>query len=199
MVEKGANISDRDNNGNTPLHIASLHNNIRVVEFLISININVNVRNNQGNTPINLACIAGNQYVIRALLKIKANVIIPNHSGKRPHVLLAENHNSTYKDLIPQITELFTIQVTFANTKWFVEMIFSAKDKGYFSKVPFPIICEILYHFARSYTKRFTLQDIYNMASDVRNKMTISKRLIEGVETLEESKKKQKKEHVVAL
>lgn len=55
MIKHGGNISAQDDNGDTPLHWATLGRNLEGVKLLIKAGANVNAKNKEGYTPIRWA------------------------------------------------------------------------------------------------------------------------------------------------
>lgn len=78
-----ANVNNQDNNGKTPLHFASIHNQIEIAETLIKYNANVNLKDDNGNTPIFDAVFnsKGNPNIILLLKENNADYITPNNYG----------------------------------------------------------------------------------------------------------------------
>jgi ankyrin repeat protein len=70
LIEKGADVSARNNDQETPLHLATLNWHIDVVQFLILIEngADVNARNNGQNTPLHLAALNEHIEVAKPLL-----------------------------------------------------------------------------------------------------------------------------------
>jgi ankyrin repeat protein len=66
---RGANIEAKDRYGNTPLHFASIHNNLAIVKALLSSGADILAANNQGRLPIHRAFSRGHSAVIKCLLK----------------------------------------------------------------------------------------------------------------------------------
>ncbi|OPH62079.1 hypothetical protein BC351_02240 [Paenibacillus ferrarius] len=52
LIEAGAAVNDKDNNGNTPLALAAMYNQKELVTYLIDHGAHVNVKNNDGRTPL---------------------------------------------------------------------------------------------------------------------------------------------------
>jgi ankyrin repeat protein len=82
----------RDNNGNTPLNLACLHDFTResaIAKLLIEMDANVNSKNNNGNTPLHGACsIAGSSGsdfdLVQLLVSRGAEVNAQNNYGSTP-------------------------------------------------------------------------------------------------------------------
>ena len=57
LVGKNADVNLKDNNGNTPLHLACLNNaDIEIIKYLFENGSDLNSKDNNGNTPLHLAC-----------------------------------------------------------------------------------------------------------------------------------------------
>jgi ankyrin repeat protein len=65
----GANIEAKDNEGNTPLHLAGLRGHLPVVKALLAVGADILAVNNQGELPIHLAVREGNSAVAKYLLQ----------------------------------------------------------------------------------------------------------------------------------
>ncbi len=55
LIKAGANVNVKDNNGNTPLHVAAGYRRVDATEALIKAGANVNVKDSNGNTPLRVA------------------------------------------------------------------------------------------------------------------------------------------------
>ena len=53
LIEKGANIHRKDNDGWTPLHFASDNGHTETVKILIQKGASIHEKDNNGNTPLN--------------------------------------------------------------------------------------------------------------------------------------------------
>ena len=51
LIKGGADINNIDNEGNTPLHIASYWNNEKIVKLLVDNGASLNVKNNLREIP----------------------------------------------------------------------------------------------------------------------------------------------------
>ena len=55
LLEQGANVNDRDKNGDTPLHLASHNHRLKIVRVLLDYGANADSKNDLGKTPLQLA------------------------------------------------------------------------------------------------------------------------------------------------
>ena len=55
LIENGADINTRSNDGQTPTHIAAFRGHIEVLRLLIENGADVNARSNRGQTPLQAA------------------------------------------------------------------------------------------------------------------------------------------------
>jgi ankyrin repeat protein/energy-coupling factor transporter ATP-binding protein EcfA2 len=97
LLKKGANVNDKNNEGNTPLMLAAANGHKDSVEFLLKNGANVNDKNNEGNTPLILAAANGHKDSVEFLLKNGANVNDKNNEGNTPLMLAATNKD---KDIV---------------------------------------------------------------------------------------------------
>ncbi|KAJ8951197.1 hypothetical protein NQ314_007698 [Rhamnusium bicolor] len=85
MVDSGKSVNINDNNGNTPLHVAVIKNNLEIIDFLLAQDdIVVNIRNFRGETPLFQAVRNGRFESTQKLIRIGANVNLPNHEEVTP-------------------------------------------------------------------------------------------------------------------
>ncbi|MDX1924387.1 MAG: ankyrin repeat domain-containing protein [Rickettsiaceae bacterium] len=76
LIRDGANVNQKKNEGNTPLHIACREGYTDIAELLINHGANVNKENNQGATPLYWACFNGETDLVKLLINHGANVDI---------------------------------------------------------------------------------------------------------------------------
>ncbi|KAL9641803.1 hypothetical protein ABK040_011789 [Willaertia magna] len=87
LLEAGANKEWRNENGNTPLWIATCNNRIDVVETLLESGADPNTRNNDGVVPL-ISCAQRNLIEIaEILINYGAEVNTPNKNGDNPLII----------------------------------------------------------------------------------------------------------------
>ena len=95
LLEHGADINTRDNDGRTPLHVAAERTSserVGVVRVLLEHGANVGARDNRASTPLHIAAEDGRVEVVRMLLEHGANVDAEDDQGKTPlHAGAAED------------------------------------------------------------------------------------------------------------
>ena len=73
-IESGADVNAKNNNGNTPLCVASSNEHIEIVKLLLEYGADVNAKNNYGSTPLYLASECGHTEIVKLLLEYGADV-----------------------------------------------------------------------------------------------------------------------------
>ncbi len=82
-----------DENTNTPLHMAAVCGNTRIVEVLIENDAYVNAGDAIGNAPLHVATENNNVEIVDALLNRGADVNVKNYHGYTPlHIAVAKNN-----------------------------------------------------------------------------------------------------------
>ena len=103
MIKANVDINAKNNNGDTPLHIAFSPENlspsrISIIDFLIKNGADVNAKNNNGDTPLLLLTKARLIYshMLKKLVEKGADVNAKNNNGETPLFLLIKSslHNS---------------------------------------------------------------------------------------------------------
>lgn len=84
LLMLGYDIDDADNDGYTPLMIASSLGKVNFVNYLIESGADVNKRSYAGETALHRAAQAGNNEIIDILAAAGADLDIPDFSGKTP-------------------------------------------------------------------------------------------------------------------
>ena len=82
-----------DDYNNRLIHIASKYNNIRVLNFLISLKANMNIKNKEGDTALHFASKHNNIDSLNILLKNGANIKLKNNKGRSLLFNIVKNKN----------------------------------------------------------------------------------------------------------
>jgi ankyrin repeat protein len=84
MIDRGADLTVTDGNGDTPLHLACAEGYGYVVTVLIDRGADVNVTNDDVWTPLHRACDAGHGSVVTILIDRGADVNVADGNGETP-------------------------------------------------------------------------------------------------------------------
>ncbi|XP_049642946.1 ankyrin repeat domain-containing protein 27 [Suncus etruscus] len=91
----------RDDQGQTPLHVAALCGQATLIDLLVSRGAVVNATDYHGATPLHLACRKGHQSVTLLLLHYKAGPEMPDNNGNTPlHLACTYGHEDCVKALV---------------------------------------------------------------------------------------------------
>jgi len=84
LLDKGAEIDARDEDGETALGVAADDGNVRIARLLVSRGANINVKNSCGDTPLTEASEEGNLDVVKLLISSGANINSLDEHGYTP-------------------------------------------------------------------------------------------------------------------
>ena len=95
-------ISNKNKNGNTPLHKACQYGNLSIVTHLIGLGADINSKNRDGYTPLHLAAMKGKTATCEELLKLGAEKDVEGGvwASTPLHWACINNHIETAKLLI---------------------------------------------------------------------------------------------------
>eukprot|EP01112_Ceratiomyxa_fruticulosa_P011415 TRINITY_DN3095_c0_g1_i1.p1 TRINITY_DN3095_c0_g1~~TRINITY_DN3095_c0_g1_i1.p1 ORF type:complete len:883 (+),score=188.59 TRINITY_DN3095_c0_g1_i1:158-2806(+) len=68
VKEKGLDINQKNERGETPLHIAILKENFETIQTLLDLGASLQLNTNQGNSPLYIACERGNLQIVKELI-----------------------------------------------------------------------------------------------------------------------------------
>ncbi|KAH9991577.1 ankyrin repeat-containing domain protein [Russula vinacea] len=99
LVERGADVAAQNEDGETPLHLASQEGQVEAVCMLLQHGADVNAQNKNGLTPFRLALQGGLEEVTRVLLQHGAE-------SADPEVLMSNGPHSSPQGAQPQRVKL---------------------------------------------------------------------------------------------
>jgi len=91
ITSPSLDLSYKDIEGNTYIHLAVIYNNISLIESLIKKGIDINRKNNDGNTSLHLAYLYNRSKIISILIDNKADKNIKNNKNKTPEEMQNKN------------------------------------------------------------------------------------------------------------
>lgn len=97
LIAQGADVKEKDKDGNTPLHKAAIHGHVDVARALITEGAKVKTENNAGDTSLHTAAYYGHTAVVELLIANGAKVNSRNDERHRPLGLATQQG---YKDTI---------------------------------------------------------------------------------------------------
>lgn len=104
LLSRGAGCIKQDKDGNTPLHLATFHNNAECVRLILEHNVDcINIGNNLGNTALHIACRDNFVGVVKALCEHKANAKLSNSTKKQRcplHQAISKGHTKVVELLL---------------------------------------------------------------------------------------------------
>lgn len=101
LKNKGISINEKDNYGNTPLHIAIMSGEHNYAKSLINLGAELNIKNSIELTPLHIAAFLNEDDIAKNLLGKGADINIKGNSGYTPlHIAALMNNISIAKDLL---------------------------------------------------------------------------------------------------
>jgi ankyrin repeat protein len=104
LLDHGADIEAKANEGWTPLHAACYFGRLAVVIELMSRGVNIYAKSNDGDTPLHLASEADHLAIVQALLNGGADILDANNDGELPiDSAVRRGHSEAAKYLLQQL------------------------------------------------------------------------------------------------
>ncbi len=86
-------VNQRTSDGTSALHWAVYHDDVKLVDALLSAGAMVNTRNDYGATPLSEAAVVGNAEVLRKLISAGADIESANGDGQTALMIIARTSN----------------------------------------------------------------------------------------------------------
>ncbi|AGJ99742.1 MULTISPECIES: ankyrin repeat domain-containing protein [unclassified Wolbachia] len=107
LLEGGAGVDIKDQNGNTSLHLSASNGYIDIVELLVKEGSDPNVVNKDGNTSLHLAAANGHIDIIELLVKEGSDLNVVNKDGNTSlHLAAANGHIDIIELLVKKGSDL---------------------------------------------------------------------------------------------
>ena len=103
LIELGADVNFQDEDGQTPLIIASARNQESFLELLIELGADLNLKNKEGEVALTQAIANGHSNITKILLNKNANPNIKNNDGED---LISVALRYQHKSIIDQLREV---------------------------------------------------------------------------------------------
>ena len=84
LCENGAMVDSKDEDRNTPLHLAALSGNLKVVQYLIKKGANINAKDIDKWTALHFAAASGHKDIVNLLAYNNGNTKAKNNVGCTP-------------------------------------------------------------------------------------------------------------------
>jgi ankyrin repeat protein len=100
LFEKGADVDCIDDDGNTPLLLATRYRRTEHVKLLVAGDADINKKGFCGHTPLIEAVLASNEETVRLFLENGADVHCVDVNGNTPLLLAAKSHSPAIIELL---------------------------------------------------------------------------------------------------
>ena len=107
LLRYGADINLKNNDKNTPLHLACQHNNLEISRYLLHKGADANLTNNKGNTPLHLACMLNKFKLSKLLLEKAADLYLQNDKRESAYLLGMVHGDSILIEFLEEMHQNF--------------------------------------------------------------------------------------------
>ncbi|KZL84696.1 ankyrin repeat protein [Colletotrichum incanum] len=100
LIEKGADIEAKDEDGRTPLAVACKFGHDTTVRLLIERGADIETKDNNGMTPLANACFLGHDAAVSLLIEKGADIEVKDEDGRTPLVIACKFRRDTAVSLL---------------------------------------------------------------------------------------------------
>jgi ankyrin repeat protein len=100
LIEAGANVNAKNNDGYNALLIASMYNRLELIKLLISAEVNINTRTNTGATALMFASRYSTKDVAELLINAGAEIHAKDNTGATALMFASSNSNKEVVELL---------------------------------------------------------------------------------------------------
>ncbi|MDG1436869.1 MAG: ankyrin repeat domain-containing protein [Rickettsiaceae bacterium] len=111
LLEQGAEVGAKNNQGDTPLHIAALSGHTEAIKLLLERGTELGAKTNQGFTPLHIAAQNGHTEAIKLLLEQGAEVGEKTQGFTPLHIAAYNGHTEAIKLLLEQGAEVGVVDI----------------------------------------------------------------------------------------
>ena len=100
LINAGADVKLKDNNGNTALMQAAASDNLETLKVLLDAGAAINTRNSDGRSALLIAASEGYVNIVRALVLAGADINATDDEGKNAVGYAAENDHASGSQIL---------------------------------------------------------------------------------------------------
>ncbi|MCD4782433.1 MAG: ankyrin repeat domain-containing protein [Candidatus Eremiobacteraeota bacterium] len=101
LISKNPSLIDKkDEDGDTPLHLAAEEGQMKIAELLMSKGAKINEKSRNKETPLHLAVEKGHLEMVRFLMKKGANINLKNEKGETPLEIATKTRRKRIAELL---------------------------------------------------------------------------------------------------
>jgi len=109
LLQNGADIAERNDTGQTSLHIATLNENLEMIQVLLNAGVDVDARDDNNTTALYHAAMTGNEAIFLTLMghSASASIIERNKNGSTLlHDISSSGHEGIVRLLVDRLVNL---------------------------------------------------------------------------------------------
>ena len=152
LLNAGADIDKKNDNGNTALISAAYNGNIEIVELLLNAGAYINKQNNVGDTALIFATLNNNYELVKFLLNAGADIDKQNNKGYTALIYASQDDNS--REIIELLLDYHADEFILNNNDESFYDYLDDGDKEYFTQnYPTSVYNAISHNYKKSFTE----------------------------------------------